>query len=106
MTAAWADISQAEAIGKRSSQQDCAAYVSLPPLEGADERLLVVLADGMGGHAAGDVASKTAVNAFMAETQLCSSSHASEILQRGIAAVGAIGLLGFCLYLLNHRKGS
>jgi hypothetical protein len=29
-----------------------------------------------------------------------------EILQRGIAAVGAIGLLGFCLYLLNTRKRS
>ena len=29
-----------------------------------------------------------------------------EILQRVITAVGAIGLLGFCLYLLNHRKGS
>jgi hypothetical protein len=29
-----------------------------------------------------------------------------EILQRGIAAVGAAGLLGSCLYLLNHRKGS
>lgn len=29
-----------------------------------------------------------------------------EILQRAIAAVAAIGLLGFCLYLLNHRKGS
>jgi hypothetical protein len=29
-----------------------------------------------------------------------------ESLQRGITAVGAVGLLGFCLYLLNHRKGS
>ena len=29
-----------------------------------------------------------------------------EILQRGIAAVGAIGLLGFFLYLLKTRKGS
>jgi hypothetical protein len=29
-----------------------------------------------------------------------------EILQRGIAAVGAIGLLRFCLYLLNTRKRS
>ncbi len=29
-----------------------------------------------------------------------------EIVQRAIAAVGALGLLSFCLYLLNHRKGS
>ncbi len=29
-----------------------------------------------------------------------------EILQRAIAVIGAIGLLGFCLYLLNTRKGS
>ena len=29
-----------------------------------------------------------------------------ETLQRGIAVVGGIGLLGFCLYLLKTRKGA
>lgn len=29
-----------------------------------------------------------------------------ETLQRGIAIVGGIGLLGFCLYLLKTHKGA
>ncbi len=29
-----------------------------------------------------------------------------EMLQRGIAVVGGIGLLGFCLYLLKTHKGA
>ena len=29
-----------------------------------------------------------------------------ETLQRGIAVVRGIGLLGFCLYLLKTRKGA
>lgn len=29
-----------------------------------------------------------------------------ETLQRGIAVVGGIGLVGFCLYLLKTHKGA
>ncbi len=86
MSELWASVGRAEALGQRSSQQDCAAHALLPPLADGPERLLVVLADGMGGHAAGDVASKTAVNAFMAETQQCTGANSAEILQRGLSA--------------------
>lgn len=29
-----------------------------------------------------------------------------ETLQRGIAVIGGIGLVGFCVYLLKTRKGA
>jgi len=86
MSAAWASVGKAESLGSRASQQDAADVVSLPAFGGGEERLLVVLADGMGGHAAGDIASTTAVNAFMAETQACSSAASVEVLQRGLNA--------------------
>jgi serine/threonine protein phosphatase PrpC len=47
--------------GKRSSQQD--AYAFFDP--GDTDELLLVLADGMGGHQGGSVASQTAVHSFI-----------------------------------------
>lgn len=49
-----------EIIGQRSSQED---YSLFRVLKGGAE-LLVVLADGMGGHTSGEVASKNVVTAF------------------------------------------
>ena len=53
------DIAWDQIQGRRQSQQDCAVCV---PMGG--EQHLLVLADGMGGHAAGDVASSVAVTSF------------------------------------------
>lgn len=53
------DIAWDQIQGRRRSQQDCAVCIPL----GVGQHLLV-LADGMGGHAAGDVASSLAVTGF------------------------------------------
>ena len=54
-----ADIAWGQIQGDRPSQQDCAACLSWP-----HERHLVILADGLGGHFGGNVASATAVKRF------------------------------------------
>lgn len=85
--ATWLSVGLAQAVGQRSGQQDCVAHVALPPThERGSERVLVVVADGMGGHAAGDVASKTAINAFMAAAQDNSKRLAVELLRSGLTA--------------------
>ena len=54
-----ADIAWGQIQGNRPSQQDSATCLSWP----SDSHLLV-LADGLGGHASGEVASTTAVKSF------------------------------------------
>lgn len=53
------DIAWGQIIGQRESQQDRAACVSWP-----NDYHLLLLGDGIGGHAAGDLASSTAVERF------------------------------------------
>ena len=54
-----ADIAWRQICGERTSQQDRAATVSV---DGSSH--LLVLSDGMGGHAGGDIASDVVVRAF------------------------------------------
>ena len=53
------DIAWDQIQGRRKTQQDCAVCIPM----GIAQHLLV-LADGMGGHAAGDIASSVAVTSF------------------------------------------
>lgn len=65
------DVASAISIGRRDCQED--AIASDFPI-GA-EHGFVVLADGMGGHAAGDIASKIVVTEVFSELKLQSSDH-------------------------------
>jgi len=61
---AEADFAGRQIVGKRANQED--SYGVVPPgdLGGGPGDLLAVLADGMGGHAAGEVASSLALATF------------------------------------------
>ena len=52
-----------QSLGSRENQEDC--YGFCPLGEAADAPLLMALADGMGGHERGEVASELAVNSFI-----------------------------------------
>jgi serine/threonine protein phosphatase PrpC len=54
-----------QCLGKRSEQEDAYAFSEIPLGERAPGGLLIVLADGMGGHSAGQEASDLAVGAFV-----------------------------------------
>lgn len=61
---AEADFAGRQSMGMRSNQQD--AYGVVPPEDLDDGRtLLAIVADGMGGHAAGEIASETALQALV-----------------------------------------
>ena len=58
------DFAGRQSVGTRANQQD--AYGVVPPEDlGGGRTLLAVVADGMGGHAAGEIASETALQAFV-----------------------------------------
>ena len=61
MTCDMLDFAGAQIAGKRAYQEDAFAFREL---KGKDESLICLLADGMGGHAAGDVAANTSIEAF------------------------------------------
>lgn len=61
MTRAMLDFAGAQIPGKRAYQEDAYSFLAF---EGKDESLICLLADGMGGHAAGDVAAKLSIEAF------------------------------------------
>lgn len=57
-------------VGERESQQDYFGFIP-PEVLGDDDSLLLLLADGMGGYAGGDVASREAVETFATEFYRC-----------------------------------
>lgn len=61
MTRAMLDYAGAQIAGKRAYQEDAYAFRAT---EGKDDSLICLLADGMGGHAAGDVAANISIDAF------------------------------------------
>ena len=56
------DFAGRESLGARETQEDYSLFLEGP----SGAQLLAVLADGMGGHTGGEVASKLAVDAFVA----------------------------------------
>ena len=62
MFAAEAQYAGGATVGERKNQEDCHAF----EVAADGSELLAVLADGMGGHAAGEVASQEAVRTFVA----------------------------------------
>jgi PPM family protein phosphatase len=59
------DFAGRQCLGKRSEQEDSYAFSEILAGDGAANGLLIVLADGMGGHSAGHEASDLAVRAFV-----------------------------------------
>jgi serine/threonine protein phosphatase PrpC len=80
-----------QCLGKRAAQEDAYAFSEIACGDGATG-LLVVVADGMGGHAAGDLASDLAVRKFVAafhrpgETVAERLATACEVANAAIAA--------------------
>lgn len=59
------DFAGRQAVGQRSGQEDAYAFSAIPAPPGAASGLLLVVADGMGGHTAGNRASELAVRTFV-----------------------------------------
>ena len=86
------DFAGRQIQGAREVQEDCYGVVPRAEFAGAAADLFLVVADGMGGHAAGEVASSLAVNTF-AETFLDSATACDA------------GRLWDCLEEANNRIG-
>lgn len=84
------DFAGRQIQGAREVQEDSYGVIPRAEFAGAPGDLFLVVADGMGGHAAGEVASSLAVNTF-AET----------FLESGTACDA--GRLWDCLEKANHR---
>ncbi len=74
-------------LGARQLQEDSYAFSIVADNDGEVEKLLVVIADGLGGHSGGHKASQIAVNAFIEEFfqhQLSAKSNDSFALHEGL----------------------
>ena len=97
------DVATALAQGQRDSQED--AVIADFPLDG--EVGFAVLADGMGGHAAGDIASKIVVTEVFSELKLQSGeTQAFENDMPGILAQAAAAANDCVRLHAEHHPGS
>ena len=76
--------------GAREYQEDTATAQSLTPSGGANGDLIAVLADGMGGHIGGALASKTICERFVEAFRLATGAVAHRLQASLEAANGAI----------------
>lgn len=61
------DFAGRQLLGARKAQEDSYAFSIISDRDGEVEKLLVVIADGLGGHSSGQRASQIAVEAFIEE---------------------------------------
>ncbi|OYW20266.1 MAG: hypothetical protein B7Z52_02495 [Burkholderiales bacterium 12-64-5] len=82
------DLGNAQHIGGRKDQQDSFGFSSIAdPMFAAHAGVAAVLADGMGGLAHGELASRTAVHAFLLHYQLKTTAETiPQALARSLAA--------------------
>src|SRR4051812_30093550 len=82
------DFAGSQCLGSRRGQEDAYAFSELPNGEG----ILVVVADGMGGHSAGELASELALKSFIAafhDTQGKVARRLDEALRAANDAIAA-----------------
>jgi len=83
------DFASRQIIGARDYQED-RSFITPYPDSGAGAGLLAVVADGMGGHVAGDLAAELAIEAFVGSLDLTSATIADGFVNALSAANHAI----------------
>jgi PPM family protein phosphatase len=87
MTHLGPNVAAGQLLGSRERQEDALGMLELPSKTPAT---VLVVADGMGGHAAGDVAAQTAVEAFLAHMRAHATAPADAMDPALHAANGMI----------------
>lgn len=87
------DFAGRQIQGTRAVQEDSYGVIQRTEFAGAPGDLFLILADGMGGHAAGEVASSLAVNtfadSFLASTTACDAGRLWDCLENANKRIGA-----------------
>ncbi len=75
------DFAGRQLRGARDTQEDGYAFSTFPGTAGQTDGILVVVADGMGGHTAGERASKTALENFISAFQTAKGTIAQRLTE-------------------------